>query len=118
MRVEFESVKGQKLLAEHGLSDTSNTLQIVANDEQLAGGPGGGRRRRGRRRPDRRRRRSATGGRYFEVSLSDDVASPEAFAIVEAARDAVHAVDGADASSEAARRSTSTPRSRPTATTR
>ena len=96
MRVEFESVTGQELLADHGLSDTSNTLQIVTNDEQLAavqeaadGVDGTG---------DLIDPTPIGDGRsYFEVSLSDDVASPEAFAIVEAARDAVHAVDGADA---------------------
>ena len=53
VRVDFESVEGQKLLAEHGLSDSSNTLQVVADDDAIADGRGGRRRRQGRRRPDR-----------------------------------------------------------------
>ena len=40
--------------------------------------------------------RWADGRAYFEAIIDEDVASPEAFDIVEA-RDAVHGVDGADA---------------------
>jgi RND superfamily putative drug exporter len=96
VRVEFESVAGVELMAEHGLADSSNTVQVVTNDAQLAAVeqavasvPGAG---------DLTDPESIGGGRsYFEASLSDDVASPEAFAVVEGVREAVHDVEGADA---------------------
>jgi len=95
---ELDSVTAQKLLADHDLADSSNTIQVVANDNQLSatqeaiadadidglGSPtdvislGNGR-------------------SYFEVPIKYDLASDAAFQIVESSRDAVHAVDGADA---------------------
>ncbi|WP_183099078.1 MMPL family transporter [Nocardioides pelophilus] len=93
---EFDSIKGQKVLIEHGLSDTSNTAQVVfdeqAEDDVVAAvsevdgleqpGPvtplGGGR-------------------AYFEATITEDISSTEAFDIVEDTRDAVGDVDGADA---------------------
>ena len=33
---EFDSIKGQKLLEEHGLADNSNTIQVVTNADQAA----------------------------------------------------------------------------------
>ncbi len=93
---EFDSIKGQKLLVEAGLQDTSNTAQIVANDADLdavieaaAGVDGLG---------------EATqpvpledGRSYFEATIDADISSQDAFAIVEDTRDAVHDVEGADA---------------------
>jgi RND superfamily putative drug exporter len=92
----LDSVTAQKLLADHDLADNSNTLQVVSNDDQLSeveeslsdiDGLG-----------------TATdptsigdGRSYFEVPIKYDLASEPAFDIVEAARDQVHAVDGADA---------------------
>ena len=32
---EFDSIKGQKIMVEHGLQDNSNTVQIVTNSDQL-----------------------------------------------------------------------------------
>ena len=32
---EFDSIKGQQLLAEHGLADNSNTIQVVANTDSV-----------------------------------------------------------------------------------
>jgi putative drug exporter of the RND superfamily len=92
----LDSVTAQKLLANHDLADSSNTIQVVTNDEQLPeveeavadidglGQPtdpvaiGDGR-------------------SYFEVPIKYDLASEPAFDIVETARDNVHAIDGADA---------------------
>ena len=50
---EFDSIKGQKLLADHGLADNSNTIQVVTNADQAADvvGVAGG--HRGPRRPGR-----------------------------------------------------------------
>ena len=94
---ELNSVTAQKLLASHDLADNSNTIQVVANDDQIQAtqaaiadidGLGG----------------TATdptslgdGRSYYEVPIQYDLASDAAFQIVESARDAVHAVDGAEA---------------------
>ena len=92
----LDSVTAQKLLADHDLADNSNTIQVVANEEQLpevqealSGIEGLG---------------TATdpqsigdGRSYFEVPIKFDLASDAAFDLVDTARDNVHAVDGADA---------------------
>lgn len=93
---EFDSIKGQKLLTEHDLSDNSNTIQVTtatdsAADVQSAlsgidglGAPG--------------EVQALSGGRsWFEATIDADVASSTAAGIVEASREAVHDVDGADA---------------------
>lgn len=93
---EFDSIKGQKLLDEHGLSDNSNTIQVVTNadraDDVVAslegidslGEPG--------------EVQSLGDGRaWFEATIDADISSSTAADIVESSRDAVHAVDGADA---------------------
>jgi putative drug exporter of the RND superfamily len=93
---EFDSIKGQQVLVEHGLADSSNTIQVVANtdslpdvEESLASIDGLG------------EARPATdlgdGRSYFEATLNADISSPAAFDIVEQAREAVHDVSGADA---------------------
>jgi RND superfamily putative drug exporter len=92
----LDSVTAQKLLADHDLADSSNTIQVVSNDDQLPevqeavadidglGEPGD---------PT-----SIGDGRsYFEVPIKYDLASEAAFDIVESARDQVHAVEGAEA---------------------
>jgi RND superfamily putative drug exporter len=93
---EFDSIKGQKILVEHGLQDNSNTAQVVADTDQLdavreavaevdgLGAP--------------TQPQDIGGGRsYFEATISEDISSTDAFDIVEATRDAVGGVDGADA---------------------
>ena len=92
---EFDSITGQKVLAQHGLVDESNTVQVVANadktDEVLAamedvdglGTP--------------REPQTAGGVAFMEVPIKGDAASQETFDIIENVRDRVHAVDGADA---------------------
>ncbi|WP_122818549.1 MMPL family transporter [Nocardioides pantholopis] len=92
---EFQSITGQQVLADHGLVDQSNTLDVVTDPESadavteaLAGveglEPG----------PDPV---VQDGVAFVQARLGADVSSPAAFEIVERARDAVHAVDGADA---------------------
>ncbi len=93
---EFDSIKGQKLLTEHDLSDNSNTIQVTTATDKAAdvesalsgidglGEPG--------------EVRELSGGRsWFEATINADISSSTASDIVEASRDAVHAVDGADA---------------------
>jgi RND superfamily putative drug exporter len=93
---EFDSIKGQKLLTEHDLTDNSNTVQVVTNTDAAAdvasalegidgiGAPG--------------EVQPLAGGRsWFEATLDADVASSSAATAVEQARDAAHAVEGADA---------------------
>lgn len=92
----FDSIIAQELLTDHGLSDNSNTVQVVANDAELGaveeavagvdglGGPTDA--------------TSIGGGRsYFEAPISADISSQEAFSIVEDTRTAAHSVEGADA---------------------
>ncbi|WP_299922473.1 MMPL family transporter [uncultured Nocardioides sp.] len=93
---EFDSIKGQKLLEEHGLSDNSNTIQVVtaadlADDvvTSLDGIDGLG--EPGEVQP------LADGRAWFEATIDADISSTTAAGIVESSRDAVHAVDGADA---------------------
>lgn len=93
---EFDSIKGQKVLVEHGLQDTSNTLQVVADKdrlpaviESLDGIDGLG----AAQAPV-----DLTDGRaYVEATIDADISSKKASDIVESSRDAVHAVEGADA---------------------
>ncbi|NYE37272.1 RND superfamily putative drug exporter [Nocardioides cavernae] len=93
---EFDSIKGQKLLTDHDLSDNSNTIQVTtatdrAGDVQSAlsgidglGAPG-------------EVQELSDGRSWFEATIDADVSSSTASDIVEAARDAAHDVDGADA---------------------
>jgi putative drug exporter of the RND superfamily len=93
---EFDSIKGQQVLTEHGLADSSNTIQVVANtdalpevQDALAGIDGLG--------EARPAQDLGSGRSYFEATINADISSPEAFAIVESSREAAHRVDGADA---------------------
>ncbi len=93
---EFDSIKGQTLLLEHGLEDSSNTIQVVADtdalpavQESLAGIEGLG--------EPTQAQEIGEGRSYFEATIGPDVASTAAFDIVENSRDAVHDVGGADA---------------------
>ena len=93
---EFDSIKGQKLLEDHDLSDSSNTIQVVSDTDasadvlaSLAGLDGLGQ-------PSEVRPLS-DGRSWFEATVDADISSSTAAGIVEASRDAVHAVDGANA---------------------
>ncbi len=93
---EFDSIKGQTLLLDHGLEDSSNTIQVVADtdsipevQEALAGIEGLG--------EPQQPQEVGDGRSYFEATIGPDVASTAAFDIVEGSREAVHDVSGADA---------------------
>ena len=93
---EFDSIKGQKLLTEHGLADNSNTIQVVADADSIAdvsaslagieglGTPG-------------EPQELADGRAWFDATIKADISSSTAADIVEASREAVHGVDGANA---------------------
>ncbi len=93
---ELGSITAQELLTDHGLADSTNTLQVVADEDQIeevrttvegldrVGSPG----------PTTP---LGDGRAYFEAPMQDDYASQSAFDVVENARDDVHGVDGADA---------------------
>ncbi|MGF9755360.1 MMPL family transporter [Microvirga sp. 0TCS3.31] len=93
---EFDSIKGQALLADHGLADNSNTIQVVTNADQAAdvvaslegveglGAPG--------------EVQPISDDRvWFEATVDADISSSTASDIVESSREAVHQVAGADA---------------------
>ncbi|HYG93321.1 MAG TPA: MMPL family transporter [Nocardioides sp.] len=93
---EFDSIKGQQVLEEHGLGDSSNTLQIVTDADEVdavreavAGVDNLGEPLPAQPVSDTRS--------YFEVPLNVDVASTDAQDTVSDARDAVQDVDGAGA---------------------
>ncbi|NPD05372.1 MMPL family transporter [Nocardioides sp. zg-1308] len=93
---EFDSIKGQRLLTDHGLADNSNTLQVVTNTDaapdviaSLEGIDGLG--EPGEVQP------LADGRSWFEATINADISSSTAAGIVEDSRDAAHDVDGADA---------------------
>jgi RND superfamily putative drug exporter len=93
---KFDSIKGQTVLVDHGLSDTSNTAQIVADTDHL---------------PQVQQAVATVDGlgtptdaqdighgrSYFEATIGKDISSTAAFDLVKATRDAVHAVPGAHA---------------------
>ena len=93
---EFDSIKGQSLLADHGLADTSNTVQVVTDTDQapavmdaLAGVSGLGQ--------PSEPVEIGDGRSFLTATLGSDMSSTASFDAVEGARDAVHDLDGADA---------------------
>lgn len=93
----FDSVTAQKLIFAHDLADNSNTVQVVANTDQIGeveravtavGGVGA---------PTDVKPLGSTGRSWFEASIKEDVSSPQAFDLVRDARAAAHAVPGAEA---------------------
>ncbi|HSV40153.1 MAG TPA: MMPL family transporter [Nocardioidaceae bacterium] len=92
---DMESIDGQTMLADHGLYDASNTVQVVTNESQagavrqaMTGIDGLG---------DPTEPVSQDGISFIEATLSGDVAAQATFDVVENVRDVVHAVPGADA---------------------
>ena len=92
---EFQSITGQKALVDAGLVDQSNTVMVVANAgsedavaEALTGLEN-----------VQPPKPAVVSGEvaFVEAAIGSDPASPAAFDTVERVRDAVHAVDGADA---------------------
>jgi RND superfamily putative drug exporter len=93
---EFDSIKGQRLLTDHDLSDSSNTVQVVTDADSasdvaasLEGIDGLG--TPGEVQP------LSEGRAWFEATIDADISSSTAADIVTASRDAAHAVEGADA---------------------
>ncbi|GAA5115747.1 MMPL family transporter [Alloalcanivorax gelatiniphagus] len=93
---EFDSIKGQRLLTDHDLSDNSNTLQVVANADQAADVAASLEGVDGLEAPGEVQPLS-DGRAWFEATIDADISSSTASDIVEASRDAAHGVDGADA---------------------
>ncbi len=93
---KFESVKAQKLLTAHGLADNSNTVQVVVNNDQVDAARAAVAEVDGLA-PPTSAKDLGNGRSWFEASVSEDVSSPAAFAIVERARDVMHPLAGADA---------------------
>ncbi|WP_439938491.1 MMPL family transporter [Nocardia sp. N13] len=93
---EFDSIKGQRLLTDHGLADSSNTLQVVADADRVADVAAAlegidGLAAPGEPQP------LADGRAWFEATINADISSSTAAGIVEESRDAAHAVSGANA---------------------
>ncbi|WP_309650233.1 MMPL family transporter [Nocardioides sp.] len=93
---EFDSIKGQALLADHGLADSSNTIQVVTDSEEvpavadaLSGVPGLGQ--------PSEALDIGDGRSFLTATLGSDMSSTASFDAVESAREAVHDIDGADA---------------------
>ena len=91
---DIESVEGQQMLADHGLADASNTVQVVASadsadqvSDALTGIDGIGK-------PAQPVVKDGTA--FIQAPLEGDVAGQSTFAAIEKARDKVHAVQGAD----------------------
>lgn len=91
----MESVEGQQMLADHGLFDASNTVQVVANASEIDAVRAAMTEVEGLGEPARPIAQGDVG--FVEATLSGDVAAQETFDTVEAVRDAVHDVPGADA---------------------
>jgi RND superfamily putative drug exporter len=92
----FDSVLAQKALFAHDLADNSNTLQVVANDDQIKQVESAVVAVKGVGKPTDIK--PLGGGRsWFEASINQDVSSPQAFDMVKKARSVAHGIDGADA---------------------
>ena len=93
---QFDAIQGQQVLTDHGMVDSSNTIQVVANTEQvgavadsLSGIDGLG---------ATTEPQSISAGRsYFEAPIDADISSQAAYDIVEQSRTAAHGVAGAEA---------------------
>src|SRR4051812_32835474 len=92
----FESVKGQRLLEQHGMVDTSSPIMIVANADQTQAVADAVRTVDGAAEPSTDIP-PQDGTALITVPVAGDVADQAAFDIVKEIRDAVHAVPGADA---------------------
>ena len=92
---ELQSITGQQVLVDHGMVDQSNTIQVVANADQADAVREAMTGVEGLSEPSEPV--TAGGIAFIQAAVGADVSSPAAFDSVEAVRDAVHAVDGADA---------------------
>ncbi|CAA9404966.1 MAG: putative membrane protein [uncultured Nocardioides sp.] len=92
---EFESITGQQVLVDHGLLDQSNTVAVVADAEKSDAVAAAMTGIEGVAEP--KAPMTQDGVAFIEAAISSDPSSPAAFEAVEAVREAVHDVDGADA---------------------
>ena len=92
---EFDSVKGQQVLTEHGLADSSTPVMVVANADQAAEVAGAMRGIENLEPPSDPVVQD--GVAFITANLTVDSTTTAAFDTVDAVRSAVHAVDGADA---------------------
>ena len=93
-KTDIESVDGQKMLADHGLSDASNTLQVVADADKASAVSDALRGIEGIGDPEDPVVKDGTA--FIQAPLQGDVADPSTFDAIETARDRVHAVPSAD----------------------
>ena len=93
----LDSVTAQQLLFEHDLADKSNTLQVVTDTDELPATQDALSGLDGLGEPLDETKEIPGGRTLFEIPIKYDYATQQAFDLVEAARDKVHAVDGADA---------------------
>ncbi len=92
---EFPSITGQKVLVEHEMADQSNTVMVVANDDEIEVVRTAMGEIEGVGEPSEPVSKNGVG--FVEATIDADVSSEAAFEIVESVRDKVHAVPGADA---------------------
>jgi RND superfamily putative drug exporter len=92
---DFDSIIGQRALTDHGLLDRSNPLMVVANADQGAAVAKALSSVNGL--SDVLPPRTQGGVAYVQATVAGDALSQQAFATVAKARDAAHAVPGADA---------------------
>jgi putative drug exporter of the RND superfamily len=92
---EFDSVTGQKVLTAHGLSDASNPVMVVANADRAGDVAAAMAGVSGIDKPSDPV--VADGVAFITAPIQGDASSSAAFRTVDRVRDAVHAVDGADA---------------------
>ncbi len=92
----FESVKGQRLLEAHGMVDTSSPIMVVTKADKAADVASAITGKAGAGTPNTDIP-PQKGTALITVPVAGDVADQAAFDQVEKVRDAVHAVDGADA---------------------
>ncbi len=92
---DMESIDGQLMLADHGLFDASNTVQVVTKADQaeavraaMTGIEGLG---------EPTEPATQDGVSFIEAPLAGDVAAQSTFTVIEQVRDKVHAVPDADA---------------------
>ncbi len=93
---EFDSIVGQKVLATHGLADNSNTVQVVANTDQIEQVESAIAGTEGLEQPGAVRD-IGNGRSFFEATITHDISSSAAFDTVTATRAAAHGVFDADA---------------------
>ena len=92
---DFESVTGQQTLVEHGLLDQSNTVMVVADAEQGEAVAAAMTGLEGVESPSPPV--SQDGVAFIQATIDHDPSTQAAFDTVERVREAVHAVEGADA---------------------